>query len=98
MAPLKTHIKQNKTKNKQTSLTTGYTLCVVNTEDTIRHNIALATSTRRFYIPYLLGSIIKLYENLTQVTKPYVLPQSVTYEKENTKQSKSITLLMYLKD
>ena len=49
------NIKQNKTKNKQT----GYTLCNVNTEDTMKHNIALMTSTSRVYISYLLGTIIK---------------------------------------
>ena len=34
-------------------------MCDVNTEDTIRHNIALMTSTSRVYIPYPLGTIIK---------------------------------------
>ena len=56
-APKYTH--KTKTKNKQTNLTTGYTLCDVNTEDTIRHNTALITSTSRIYIPYPLGTIIK---------------------------------------
>ena len=36
---------------------TGYKLCDVNHEDTIRHNIAL--STGKIYIPYPLGTIIK---------------------------------------
>ena len=51
LSPLNTYIKQNTTKNKQTDLTTGYTLCDVKTEDTIRHNIALMTSKSRVYIP-----------------------------------------------
>ena len=75
MSPLDTHIhkhphthkhtKKNKKKNKKnknnnkTNLTTGYTLCDVNTEDIIRHDIALMTSTSRVYIPYPLGTIIK---------------------------------------
>ena len=50
---------QNKTKNKQTKLITGYTLCDVNNEDTIRHNIAFMTYTGSVYIPYPLGTIIK---------------------------------------
>ena len=41
---------QNKSKNKQANLTTDYALCGVNTEDTIRHNIALMTSASRVYI------------------------------------------------
>ena len=51
--------KQQKNNNNKTNLTTGYTLCDVNTEDTIRHDIALMTSTSRVYIPYPLGTIIK---------------------------------------
>ena len=46
-------------KNNKTNLTKGYTLCDVNTEDTIRYDIALMTSTSRVYIPYPLGTIIK---------------------------------------
>ena len=37
-----THTLQKKNKKKTTA--TSYTLCDVNTEDTIRHNIALMTS------------------------------------------------------
>ena len=55
----KRYIKLNKTKNKQTNLTTGYTLCDVNNEDTIKHYIVLKTSTSRICIPYLVGTIIK---------------------------------------
>ena len=54
-----THILKAKTSNTTTNLTTGYTLCNVKTEDTIKHNIALMTSTSRVYIPYPLGTIIK---------------------------------------
>ena len=49
-----THTHTHKTKNKQTD----YTLCDVNTEDTIRHDNAMMTSTSRVYIPYPLGTII----------------------------------------
>ena len=59
----KKKIQQQQQKQKSntttTNLTTGYTLCDVNTEDTVRHNIALMTSTSRVYIPYPLGTIIK---------------------------------------
>ena len=43
----------------QKETATVYTLWDVNTEDTIRHNIALMTSTSRFYIPYPFETIIK---------------------------------------
>ena len=52
-----THTHTHKT-TMATNLTTIYTLCSVNTEDTFRHNIALMTSASRVYIPYLLGTII----------------------------------------
>ena len=42
-----------------TNLTTGYTLCDGNTEDTIKHKIALMTCTSRVYIPYSLVTMIK---------------------------------------
>ena len=45
-------------QNKNKKLTTGYTLHDVNTEDTIRHNIALMTSTSRAYISYPLSTKI----------------------------------------
>ena len=54
MSPLNTH-KMKETKNKRTNLTTGYTLCDVNSEDTIRHDIALMTSRSKVYIPYPLA-------------------------------------------
>ena len=62
MSPLNTHIlthtKRNKRKNNPitTNLTISFTMCDVNTEVTIRHNM---TSTDRVYIPYALGTIIK---------------------------------------
>ena len=49
-----THIYKKK-KTLATNLTTGYTLCNVNTKDTIRHNIALVTSRSRVYIIYPLA-------------------------------------------
>ena len=46
ISPLNTHIQMhNYTHTLATNLTTDYTLCDVDTEDTIRHNIALITST-----------------------------------------------------
>ena len=55
-----THLnKKNNNNTIATNETTVYTLCDVNTEDAIRHNIALVTSTSRVYIPYPLGNIIK---------------------------------------
>ena len=57
-----THTHTHKIKNNNTiatNLTTGYTLCDINAEDTIRHNIVLMASTSRVYIPYPLGTIIK---------------------------------------
>ena len=70
ISPLNTHThthtpKKTPTTTKQknntttTNLTTGYTLCDVNTEDTVRHNIVLMTSASWVYIPYPLGTIIK---------------------------------------
>ena len=67
ISPLNTHIMtyiythKGKKKNNTiaTNLTTGYKLCDVNNEDTIRHNIALMTSASGVYIPYPLGNIIK---------------------------------------
>ena len=51
--------KERKTKqNKETNLTTGYTLCDVITEDTIRHDVALITSTSRVHISYPFSTII----------------------------------------
>ena len=54
-----THTHTHKNNTLATNLTTGYTLWDVNTEDTIRQNIALMTSTSRVYIPYPLYNIIK---------------------------------------
>ena len=53
-SPEYTHTQKKKKKKKQTkkknttstNLTTGYTLCDVNTEDIIRHNIALIPHTK----------------------------------------------------
>ena len=36
-------------------------MCDVNTEDSIRYNIALMTSASRVYIPYPLDAIIKCH-------------------------------------
>ena len=57
-----THLHKYTEKNNNTmatNLTTRYTLCDVKTEETIRHNIALMTSTTRVYIFYPFGTIIK---------------------------------------
>ena len=51
--------KTKEKKSKQTDLTTDYTLCDVNTKDTIRYNIAPMTYASRVYIPYPLGTLIK---------------------------------------
>ena len=56
------HTHTHKIKNNNTiatNLTTGYTLCDVNAEDTTRHNIALMASRSRVYMRYPLGTIIK---------------------------------------
>ena len=51
--------KQQQQKKKKhtpaTILTTGYTLSDVNSEDTIKHNIALMTSRSRVYVIYPLN-------------------------------------------
>ena len=54
--------KENKKKQQQkekntpaTILTTGYTQSDVNSEDTIKHNIALMTSRSRVYVIYPLN-------------------------------------------
>ena len=49
---------RKKNNNKKTNLTTGYTLCDVITEDTIRHDVALITSTSRVHISYPFSTII----------------------------------------
>ena len=54
ITPQYTH-KIKKKKKKQT----GYTPCMLTTEDTIRHNIALMASTSKVYIPYPLGTKTK---------------------------------------
>ena len=53
-----TQTKQNKKQKKQI-LAQFYTLCDINTEDTIRRNIDLMTSTSKVYIPYRLGTTAK---------------------------------------
>ena len=57
--------KQTQKGEEQTKLTTGCTLFDFNTEDTMRHNIVLMTSTSRFYNPYILGIIIKCFDMKT---------------------------------
>lgn len=50
--------KEKKKLNKETNLTTGYTLCNVINEDTIRHDVDLITSTSRVHISYPFSTII----------------------------------------
>ena len=44
---------------KKTNLTTDYSLCNVNTDDAIKHNMALMISTNMVYTPCPLDTIIK---------------------------------------
>ena len=64
-----THIHTLKNKHATTNLTTGYTLCDVNTEVTIRHNIARMTSTSRVHLPYPIGTTITRCHLKTQITQ-----------------------------